>query len=57
MKLIDLPAGPFGHDERGRDVTRPAMTTALFLILTVMIVLDIVKRRRRRAAEPSPGVT
>jgi hypothetical protein len=49
MRLIDLPTGPFGRDTRARNVTRPAMTTALFLIMAVMIVLDIIKRRKRAA--------
>ncbi|MDB5626223.1 MAG: hypothetical protein JWR73_2025 [Tardiphaga sp.] len=50
MKLIDLPTGPFGPDTRARNVTRPAMTTVLFLTLAVMIVLDILRRRRSAAA-------
>ena len=50
MKLIDLPAGVFSHDTRGRHVTRPLMTTMLFLVMAVMIVLDVVQRRKRAAA-------
>lgn len=53
MKLIDLPREPFGYDSRGRNVTRPAMTTALFLMVAIMIVLDIVRRRRRASGSPA----
>ena len=49
MKLIDLPAGVFGRDGRARNVTRPAMTTILILILAVMIVMDVIRRRKRAA--------
>lgn len=47
MKMIDLPAGPFGYDQRGRNVTRPAMTTILMILIAIMISLDVIRRRKR----------
>ncbi len=49
MKLIDLPAGPLSHDTRGRNVTRPLMTTVLMILIAIMISLDVVRRRKRTA--------
>ena len=53
MKLIDLPAGPLSHDTRGRNVTRPLMTTILMILIAIMISLDVMKRRKRLAAQPA----
>lgn len=49
MKMIDLPAGPFAHDQRGRNVTRPAMTTILMILIAIMISLDVIRRRKYAA--------
>lgn len=50
MKLIDLPDGPLCPDTRGRNVTRPIMTTVLMILIAIMISLDVVRRRKRAAA-------
>jgi hypothetical protein len=45
------------YDDRPRSVTRPMVTTAILIMLVVMIIRDVLARRRRPAAKllPEPG--
>ena len=54
MTVLDPEAGAWCVDERGRKVTRPALTTAILIMLAIMIVMDVFKRRKR-SAEPTPS--
>jgi hypothetical protein len=52
MTVLNPEAGAWCLDERSRKVTRPALTTAIMIMLAIMIVMDVFKRRRR-STEPT----
>ena len=45
------------YDERPRSFTRPMVTTVILIMLVIMIIRDVLARRRRLAADlrPQPG--
>jgi hypothetical protein len=45
------------YDERPRSFTRPMVTTAILILLVIMIIRDVLARRRRLAGDlrPQPG--
>jgi hypothetical protein len=45
------------YDDRPRSFTRPMVTTVILIMLVIMIIRDVLARRRRLAAEsrPEPG--
>jgi hypothetical protein len=45
------------YDDRPRSVTRPMVTSVILIMLVVMIIRDVLARRRRPAAKllPEPG--
>ena len=42
------------YDERPRSFTRPMVTTVILIMLVIMIIRDVLARRRRLAAELRP---
>ncbi len=53
MTLIDLHADAAPYETRSRAVRRPALTTLLLALIAIMIVMDVVRRRRRTAGSGS----
>lgn len=49
MTMLDPDAGAWCVDDRSREVTRPALTTLMMIMLGFMIVIDVWKRRRDTA--------
>jgi hypothetical protein len=45
------------YDERPRSFTRPMVTTVILIMLVIMIIRDVLARRRRLAGDlrPEPG--
>lgn len=46
MTIIDLPGGAPVYDTRSRAFRRPALTTLILMLIMVMIVRDVLRRRR-----------
>jgi len=46
MTQLDPEAGAWCIDDRSREVTRPALTTLMMILLGFMIVVDVLNRRR-----------
>jgi hypothetical protein len=53
MTNIDLYEGHAAFAPRSRRETRPALTTIIFIMIAVTIIVDIVRRRRRAAPLPA----